>query len=472
MSDYSSWAAAIEENDPDSYTGGINHMSPPVDIDEAGAVLEGVDMNGDPTFEMVDTEISLAKQEVVVSEKQYAELNQTKNQLDSVLDTVNLRVEENEGLSDGELEFMKIGLEGRLKNVNTLFPSTESRSVNNMTAATEAQFTLREGLEYLWEKLVALYENVVAKIVKWLDTIMLGVDKLKKRARAIEERAVTFNDKTPTEPNFTMSLAKYFRYDIKEGAESNTVDDATYCIGKLSECTSRLFSEQTSNTWVRYVKDYGSKLEKFIESHDVEMFKNGQAVKTLTSIPNYEYAGYNTGWMSLDTTAYPEYTTMSSETMPGGMKMYVIGTNKKGGVETTADLKRDVSFRGVRFERVPNSYGDRTREVKLTTLSATNIRDLSSAVGDMLDKIDKSRVDWGRQNKEVTAIQKDITRKLKEVKNIDGADEDRTEFLKVAMQGLIDELKQAPKTDASYIEYALARCEDILRYCTRSMAMY
>ena len=472
MSNYGSWAAAIEENDPDAYTGGTNHLSSPVDVDEDGAVLEGVDMNGDPTFEVVDTEISLAKQEVVASEKQYEELNQTKNQLDSVLDVVNQRVEDNEGLSDGELDFMKIGLEGRLKNVNTLFPSIESRSVSNMDAATEAQFTLREGLEYLWEKLVALYENVVAKITKWLDTVLLGVDKLKKRARAIEERAEAYNDKTPTEPTFTMSLPKYFRYDVKEGAETNTVEDAISCISKLSESTSRLFSEQTSSTWVRYVKDYGSKLEKFIESHDVEMFKNGQAVKTLASIPNYEHAGYNVGWLSLEATAYPDYNTMSSEIMPGGMKMYVIGTNKKGVVETTADLKRDASFRGVRFEPVPNRNGDRTREVKVTTLAAKDIRDLSSSVANMLEKIDKSRADWGRQNKEIATIQKDITRKLKEVKNIDGADEDRTEFLKVAMQGLIDELKQAPKTDASYIEYALARSEDILRYCTRSMAMY
>lgn len=472
MSNYGSWAVAIEDNDPDTYTGGTNHLSPPVDVDEDGAVLEGVDMNGDPTFEVVDTEISLAKQEVVASEKQYDELNQTKNQLDSVLDVVNQRVEDNEGLSDGELEFMKIGLEGRLKNVNTLFPSIESRSVSNMSAATEAQFTLREGLEYLWEKLVALYENVVAKIAKWLDTVLLGVDKLKKRARAIEERAEAYNDKTPTEPTFTMTLPKYFRYDVKEGAETNTVEDAINCISKLSESTNRLFSEQTTHTWVRYVKDYGSKLEKFIESHDVEMFKNGQAVKTLTSIPNYEYAGYNVGWMSLEATAYPDYNTMSSDIMPGGMKMYVIGTNKKGVVETTADLKRDASFRGIRFEHIENRNGDRTREVKLTTLAAKDIRDLSSSVANMLEKIDKSRADWGRQNKEITTIQKDITRKLKEVKNIDGADNDRTEFLKVAMQGLIDELKQAPKTDVSYIEYAIARSEDILRYCTRSMAMY
>lgn len=474
-----SWAAALEDAAPVAEIDIDINEAPEIETDEDGAPLEAVDAYGEPTYEALETEMVEDEAEYDEAEETVEKLEDTVVQLESAAVAVENRINSSGGMTSGELEFMMIGLEGRIKNTSKLFPSTESFSNSRMNASTEAMKSLKEGLAALWEALSNAIDAVIRKLREWFGTTKRAATKLKTRAAAIEKAGKELEGKAPKEKEITLNRAHSFFIGgnkfAKTGAEAVKQMDVLY---KAIETTLDL---KATRAWSTYVNTYAEVVDGLMKNALSDPKSEEEMVKAVTSIPGYYNGGYVHDIEGMKATAgnrFSDIDSLSTPPLPGGMSIFLQHTGADSIPKTADEIDKAKGKRGLLLatttKESPKKEGANN---KFAVLTPAHIQDIAAKVDDMCQYITSYDTAWVARDKGVAATQAKVKAAMKAIKQ--GAkDADDTNYSKTAkvigalLRSLSHDIKTAPGRDAKIIQYSLTTGSDFLGYCTRSIAAY
>ena len=472
------WAAALEDSAPvadiDIHVNEASDaVDDDVDLDSDGGMLEAVTASGEPSYDAVATEMVEDEAEVEEAEAVAEKLEDTAVQLESAAVAVEDRIAHDGGMTDSELHFMMIGLEGRVKNSRSLFPSTEAMTNNRLAASVEVLDRIKQGARAVWEALKNAINAILTKLRQWFGTTLRGAVKLKKRANAIQGAANSAKGKTPTNDKINLNSVQAFMYGKKEMANSGAL--ATQRMESLAKTCRSILSKGATNSWDGYISQYSAAVEELMVLHSGEgEFDEAAAIAKVTSVDGYASAGIKTPFSEDDNTKFEGFTSTRSESLPGANFIYTI-TGTDGGLPTTLDAFRSAqAHRGVQLVS-DGSDKDVSKTVQFTTMQPEEIISVAIQVEGVCDTIVEYETAWSRRDKTIGKVQSNIDKAVKKLdaKKGDYANQAKQQqVVGVLLRAIGSELKNAPKADAQIIQLSLKSCSAYLGYCTRSLAEY
>lgn len=475
--DTASWAAALEDAGVAAPVAEFDiTVNSETNVDEDGAPLEAIDNNGEPTLDALETDMAEDEAAVEEADDVVEKLEDTAVQLESMAMAIENRIEYHGGMTDGELQFMMIGLEGRINNPSSLFPSVESfSSGSRLAASNEALDSIKKGLKWIWEKLRAAISAVMDQLRKWFGTTQRAALKLKKRANAIMGSANGING-NPREKQ--IEFGKVRSFFISGKGVANTQADAVQYINNLTGVMKRLLNSGTRDKWGKYVESTINEFTKAIntmksdtDGSTVDLF---DLLDNVLDVPLYDSMGYdvtNFGWGK---SSADGVNTWESDELPGGYHMFISSVSATPETLNAEKLQNLITTR--RIVLVDHKL-KAPSEVKFEVLDSTGMRTIATAVESIADIIIGYQTSWQRRDKIVDSVKKNIDKTINELSKIknDGRDMRKAMYnsaIQKFLRGFSSELKASPKFDAKLISYAIGTSNDYLLYCTRSMSMY
>lgn len=465
------WAAALEDAAPIAEFDIDVNEAPEIDVDEDGAPLEAVDAEGEPTFEAIETEMVENAAEVEEAEEVAEKLEDTAVQLESAAVAIENRIAHHGGMTNGELEFMMMGLEGRVKNTKTLFPSTESFSHSRLSASNEALESVKKGLAFIWKTLRDAITAIMTKLRQWFGTVMRGAIKLKTRANGVKGTAarVTQNARLA---NISLNRVQSFM-----GAGGKIATDgpsALMQVNLLETAVSNILSDSNTASWVTYINSFSKVLEEIMKPVEGS-FDEVATIAKVTSIKGYATAGYNDSSAKDANSRYPGTNARYAGDLPGGKSVFYVGMPNGKKPTTFEEYHAASRNRGARLDTLTAQAPKVPQNSEFKTLSKENIVKIAGVVASIADTIIDYQSSWTRRDKAVTDVQKAIDKAVKLVDAKKGdysGDAKRQQVLGTILRGLGNEIESAPRADVALIQYALSTSSDYLAYCTRSIAAY
>lgn len=477
--DTASWAAALEDAGVAAPVAEFDiTVNSETNVDEDGAPLEAIDDNGEPTLDALETDMAEDEAAVEEADDVVEKLEDTAVQLESMAMAIENRIEYHGGMTDGELQFMMIGLEGRINNPSSLFPSVESfSSGSRLAASNEALDSIKKGLKWVWEKLKAAIKAVMDQLRKWFDTTQRAAIKLKKRANAIKANATNLKG-DPREKQIEFGKVRSF-FIRGRGVASSQANAVSY-INSLSGVMSKLLNSSSRDKWVKYVELTSAEFNKAVTSMKAQPEKSangselGEMLGDLLDVPMYDTAGYdvsNFGWKQ---NKEGGRTFWTSDELPGGRYMFVSSMTDFDGSLDTEKLQQLIASRKV---DLVTRKEDVAAEAKFEVLDSNNMREIANAVESIADIIIGYQTSWQRRDRVVGDVKKNIDKGVNELSKLKDSEENKNynklnSVIQIFLRGFSNELKTAPKFDAKLISYAIGTSNDYLLYCTRSASMY
>ena len=468
------WAAALEDSAPVAEIDIDINEAPEIDTDEDGAPLDGTDAYGEPTYEVLETEMVEGEADYEEADDTVENLDETVAQLESATVAVENRIANNGGMTNGELEFLMIGLEGRVKNTKSLFPSTESFSHSKLSASQEAKKSLKEGLAYVWKTLCDAIDAVLRKLREWFGSTKRAAAKLKVRAEAVKKAGGDLKGKTAKEKKITLNAAHSFLTGGNKFASTGA--EAYKQVGVLQSAVSDVFNLRATKAWGEYVSNYSNAVDDIIKNGASSGLSEADMIKKVTEVPNYTHGGYlYTAAMSDAGDRFPGISARKLESLPGNMTVFLqyIANDKH---PTTAEAFESAKGkRGIVLASTTAAKPTGAKSPEFEVLSSSQIVEISTVVIEICDVIAAYDSAWGSRDKAVSATQAKVTAAIKTLNSNKGEGEDeakRSKVIGVLLRGLTHDIKAAPARDAKLIQYALTTSKDYLQYCTRSIAAY
>lgn len=470
-----SWAAALEDAAPVAEIDIDINEAPEIETDEDGAPLEAVDAYGEPTYEALETEMIEDEAEYDEAEETVEKLEETVVQLESAAVAVENRINSNGGMTSGELEFMMIGLEGRIKNTSKLFPSTESFSNSRMNASTEAMKSLKEGLEALWNALSNAIDAVIRKLREWFGTTKRAATKLKTRAIAIRKAGKDLEGKTAKEKEITLNRVHSFLVGNKFAKTGAEAEKQMEVLAKSVKANLEL---RATKAWSEYVNKYAEVVDGLIKNAASNPKSEEAMIAEVTSIPGYNHGGYlYTEGMTEAGNRFGDVKARMRPPLPGGMSVFLQYVDSSNLPKTADEIDKAKGKRGLVLatttKESPKKEGGNT---KFAVLTPMQIQDIAAMAQDMCESIIAFDAAWVSRDKGVAATQAKVKAAMKSVKkDAKGADENSAKTAKVLgalLRSLSHDIKAAPGRDAKLIQYSLTTGSDFLGYCTRSISAY
>ena len=472
----SAWAAALEDSAPVAEFDITVNPEPEIDYDEDGAPLEAVDADGEPTFDVVETEMVEDAAEVEEAEAVAEKLEDTAVQLESAAVAVEDRIHNHGGMTGGELHFMMIGLEGRIKNGRRLFPSNEAFSDSRLSASNEALESIRSGIQAIWKALRDAITAVLNKLRQWFGTTLRGAVKLKKRANGVIAAASRITQTAVNEKKITLNSVQSF---VSSGGKvASTGDGAQTQLVSLTAVTKQVLSPKNVNNWNTYVNAYNSVLEDLMTVHDNNSgeFDEAAVISKVTSIKDWATAGYGKlGNTSETSDRFKGFNTTATGSLPGGKRVFMMTGPSAGTPTTLAAFNEAQAHRGVRVASITEGAKAPKKAQEFETLTISEIQDLAGRVNDIASIIVDYETSWNKRDKAIQTVQKAIDKAVKKVEAKKGDYAGSAKQQQVTggvLRAIANELKAAPRNDATFIQYALTTSNDYLLYCTRSIAQY
>lgn len=468
----SAWAAALEDAAPVAEFDIDVNEAPQIDTDEDGAPLEAVDAEGEPTFDAVETEMVEDEAEVEEADAVAEKLEDTAVQLESAAIAIENRIASKGGMTQGELEFMMIGLEGRIKNTRSLFPSTESFSHSRLSASAEAMDSIKKGAAALWKALRDAITAVMNKLRKWFGTVIRGAVKLKTRANGVKTAAARMPD-TPVESKITLNRVQSF---LGSGGKIATDGkSALHQLRALELAVGNVLSSENTAGWSSYINSFSNVLNDLMKPEGAENFNEATAISKVTMLAGFSNAGYTTKNTEAKNSRYAGINAASSGDLPGGKRVFFMGLPGGNSPKNLEELKATYKNRGMRLDSAMAGATKPVATKEFATMTKDDIVKMAGLVENIATTIIDYQTSWTRRDKAVTDVQKAVDKAVKMVDAKKGdfaGDAKRQAVLGTLLRGISNEIKNAPKADAQFIQYTLSTSSDFLAYCTRSIAAY
>ena len=480
------WGFAIESSGAgevlDAPTAEFNIEVNP-DVDETGAPLEAVDAEGNPTIDVVQTEIVEDQAEIEETADQVEKLEDTAEVLEHYVAAIEHRIRTNGGLTAGEYEFLMIGLESRVKNAGSLMPSVESMNSGRLAASREALDSIKEGIRKVWETIKRAVQSLYRKVKGWFVKTFDGAEMLRKRTEGVK----TKNDKITgaVDDNSPLQLGG------GDGAKLMDKDGKAISTGDALVKGLTTLKELASN----YIKLYSSDEDAIIQNvaADIELIteeaKNAKNNGTMTiksfstqnkeSKDNYKQLNANkTVLAEHKTNTDLDYGTVADNDMLGGKTLIVVkGLTKVAKSASDVDVfdkwRKDYENQRVMIK----PYYSRLKEYndgssKVMTLS--NINNACDLIIQICEIITGYRRNWLNRERMLDQVMKDVDSSVREVES-DMSDTKIT-GLKSKVVGCIrsigKRINNALNDQVAIISYLLSTCKAALSYCTRSQSRY
>lgn len=468
------WAAALEDSAPVAEIDIDINEAPEIDTDEDGAPLEGVDAYGEPTYEVLETEMVEDEAEYEEADDVVENLDETVAQLESAAVAVENRIANNGGMTNGELEFMMIGLEGRVKNTKSLFPSTESFSRSKLTASQEAKKSLKEGIAWLWKTLCDAIDAVIRKLREWFGTTKRAAAKLKTRAEAIVKEGEKLKGKTAKEKKITLNAVHSF---VTGGNKfASTGSEAENQMKVLTTAVNDVFNLRATKAWSEYINAYQLAVDDVIKNGASSSMSEEDMISKVTSVKGYAYAGYlYTQGMSDAGDRFPGTSSVKVQALPGNTTVFLQYVGTDATPKTAEAFESAKGKRGIVVAPTTTAKATEKKSPEFDVLAPGNIENIAGYVVETCDAISAYDAAWGNRDKAVSATQTKVTAAIKALNanKAEGEDEaKRSKVIGALLRGLTHDIKAAPARDAKLIQYALTTSKDYLQYCTRSISAY
>ena len=467
------WATALEDSAPVAEFDIDVNEAPEIDTDEDGAPLEAVDAEGEPSFDAIETDMVEDEAEVEEAEAVAEKLEDTAVQLESAAVAIENRIANQGGMTNGELEFLMIGLEGRVKNTRSLFPSTESFGHSRLAASNEALESVKKGIAFIWKALRDAITAVMNKLRQWFGTVIKGAVKLKTRANGVIAAANRLTGE-PITPKISLNKVQVF---VGSGGKIATDGkSALHQLRALQGAVETTVGGDNTASWVQYINSYSNVLKDAMKAVEGKEFNEAELIGKITNIPGYANAGYNSKNTEQMNSRFSGVNAQASAEMPGGKRVFYMGL-PGGTTPTTVEAFNEASKnRGMRLDSA--SAAAKAKSPATTEFTAMNKADIVAMAG-IVDSIAgiivNYQTSWSRRDKSVSDVQKAVDQSVKLVDAKKGeyaGDAKRQQALGSVLRSLSNEIKAAPKADAQFIQYALSTSNDFLLYCTRSLAAY
>lgn len=468
------WAAALEDSAPVAEIDIDINEAPEIDVDEDGAPLDGTDSYGEPTYEVLETEMVEDESEFEEADDVVENLDETVAQLESAAVAVENRIANQGGMTNGELEFMMLGLEGRIKNTKSLFPSTESFSRSKLDASNEAKKSLKEGIEWLWKTLCDAIDAVLRKLREWFGTTRKAAAKLQTRAEAVAKEGAKLKGKTAKEKKITLNAVHSFLVGGNKFATTGA--EAEKQMKVLDSAVSNTFNLGATKAWSEYINAYSLAVDDIIKNGASSAMSEADMIGKVTSIKNYNGAGYTYNQsMSSAGERFSDISAAVFAPLPGNMSVFLQFTGADDTPTTAEAFEKIKSKRGLVVAPTTMTKSTDKKSPDFDVLSPDNIEGIAGLVIETCKSIASYDAAWGSRDKAVSATQAKVTAAIKALNANKGEDEDeakRSQVIGVLLRGLTHDIKAAPARDTKLIQYALSTSKDYLQYCTRSIGAY
>ena len=481
------WGFAIESSGAgevlDAPTAEFNIEVNP-DVDETGAPLEAVDAEGNPTIDVVQTEIVEDQAEIEETADQVEKLEDTAEVLEHYAAAIEHRIQTNGGLTAGEYEFLMIGLESRVKNAGELMPSVESVGRGRLAASREALDSIKEGIRKVWETIKRAIQSLYRKVKGWFIKTFDGAEMLRKRAEGVKNK----NDKVTgaIDDNAPLQLGN------GDGAKLMDKDGKAIATGEALVKGLTTLKELATN----YIKLYSSDEDTIIQqvAEDVEMItdevknakKNNNTVTIQSfsklnkdSKDNYKQLKANkTVLAEHKTDTDLDYSTIADNDMLGGKTLIVVkGLSPAATSASNADefdkWRKDYENQRVMIKPYYlklKEYNDGSSKV----MTLSNVNNACDLIIQICEIITGYRRNWLNRERTLDQVMKEVDSSVREVES-DMSDTKIT-GLKSKVVGCIraigKRINNALNDQVAIIGYLLSTCKAALVYCTRSQSRY
>lgn len=475
------WGFAIESSGAgevlDAPTAEFNIEVNP-DVDETGAPLEAVDAEGNPTIDVVQTEIVEDQADIEETADQVEKLEDTAEVLEHYAAAIEHRIQTNGGLTAGEYEFLMIGLESRVKNAGHLMPSVESVSRGRLAASREALDSIKEGIRKVWETIKRAIQSLYRKVKGWFIKTFDGAKMLAVRAEGVKKK----NDKISGGIEDTSGLelgsgdgAKLMDKDGKPCADGRALLTGlgqlkylvTEYVKHYSDDCDEYFNKLSTSITAATNKAKGMTIEVFITSFQTlnEQYKKNPLGKA---------AGGKTPTKDHMTDPELDYGTIPNNDLMGGKTVIIIsGLKNKSNISslTLEQMKKDLESQRVMikpFYAKHKEYTDGTSKVMVLS-EISSACDLIITICNMITDYRKQ---WLNRERLVDQINRDID---SAVKDVDSEEYDKlgvASGLKQVIRGVGKLVTNQINDQVALIGYVLSTCKAALSYCTRSQSRH
>lgn len=485
------WGFAIESSGAgevlDAPTAEFNIEVNP-DVDETGAPLEAVDAEGNPTIDVVQTEIVEDQAEIEETADQVEKLEDTAEVLEHYAAAIEHRIQTNGGLTAGEYEFLMIGLESRVKNAGNLMPSVESMSRGRLAASREALDSIKEGIRKVWETIKRAIQSLYRKVKGWFVKTFDGAEMLRKRAEGVKKRAEDVNGS----PSDTSPLelgggdgAKLMDKDGKPCFDGSALVGGLQTLSELSDTFIKYYSDDMD----KYIDEQSELARKIINvvvnannnSGSTTSASNNavdQAFSTQFSKTNSDAkSNFNGGkFKAADKTHVADnelnYRTNADNNLLGGKTLIVV-TGLTNNPTTLTTYKKHISSKRMFIK----PYYAKHKEFSGGTSKLMTTKEIEKACEHIIDicaVITDYRKKWYNRERLVDRVQKDMDSAVRDAeselsdKEVNGQTSKVTGVIRAISNMITNELNDQVKL----ISYLLTTCKAALVYCTRSLSRY
>lgn len=486
------WNAAIEEIVNDAPVANIDidiNEAADIDVDEDGAPLEAVDANGEPTLDVVETELAEQQIEVEEVDETVENLNDTATVLENYSLAIESRIDYDGGMTPGELQMMLIGLRGkRLANPDRLMPSGESMSYNRFQASVEALDSLKKGIKKIWYAIKDAIKALMTKVREWANFAFSGSNKLLKRANAVRRQINTLDKdiKPPKDKKIEFGSIKSFFIEgkgvLKDGRK------AADNIGKMGAVIENITAAQ--KTWYDFVEECKRAIEYVVKKKKEKKKSDSSSSPINDDLPklpapsaeaksnvpvmdedinnrvkaikNIVYSGF-----SRPEDFYEDKNNtgkLVTEPLPGGVTL-AMDVYKPGEQFLVNSLFE--KYRGPRIDDKKDGP-KRTDEVTLMVLTLDEMRLILDRVIEIMQFMVAQENSYSRVDKVVNDYMRYVDGIVQKA-DVEG--KDLTDVTKL-LRGFSSFIKEAPKHQIAIFKWVITVCSDYTNYCTRSLSYY
>ena len=481
------WGFAIESSGAgevlDAPTAEFNIEVNP-DVDETGAPLEAVDAEGNPTIDVVQTEIVEDQAEIEETADQVEKLEDTAEVLEHYAAAIEHRIRTNGGLTAGEYEFLMIGLESRVKNAGELMPSVESVGRGRLAASREALDSIKEGIRKVWETIKRAIQSLYRKVKGWFVKTFDGAEMLRKRAEGVQKRNDKINggvdDKSPIELG-KGDGAKLMDKDGKPCFNGTVLISGLNSLNSLATLYIKRYTEDMDD-----VVDASAKMIQSMVDQAKDVVKNHDAstsefsvfkfdVSNTTAKANYNTSNQFSGKVPAEHHSDTElkYGSINENNLFGGKTIVAVTGLKKGDPSSLEDWKKLCAKQRVQLK----PFYLKHKEFNDGGSKVLTLKEISSACDVIIEIcgiITDYRKQWYNRERLIDRVQKDIDSAVREVESdlndakVNGVVSKVITAIKSVGTRMTNEIND----QVAIISYLLSTCKAALVYCTRSQSRY
>lgn len=408
--------------------------------------MEGdVILNGDETVEGELLEVAEAQEEVDIEEEAIAELEEAADGLGEVAEEVEASMEDG-GLDPRAARFMQLATQSYTARLGAQAPIVSSMesfggSSGKLNSTQVSLEGLKEFVITIWEKIIQLWNSLIAKVKNLWLKLFDAAPKLAKRAEALKEAASnttgTAKEAKINGPLKALHIGGRAPDLVKAAAtleaEAKNKDASKTAIEIAEEAVKNLETVAATPEKIDEINKADGKIAKVI----AKVVKGGTVVDGRT-------------------TAY-------SAELPGGVKSYTSVKSEGTAGELMASLRSGMQ------DADPKKQVEATGE--FATLTPSQVETICGHIIKMAHGIADYKKDWENQQKAVDGLKAAGDKVTKSTKGDDLTSEQKSAITSF-VRGAGNSGSYVVKANSTLNAYCLKTGRVMLSVCEKSLAQY